>query len=145
MEWVRKVCNILEEKHLFNDLQHGTRFYQLVSCYCDKPFFTPGICKCIYLGAWDDEHFVQILSMMTELSFAANPESEDMAENGRFLADETEGPEKYIMLLSCSFVENKPFDVQLPDDLDDRTKRVISYGLKASAVIDEVCGEVQAL
>ena len=138
MDWLREISKAIDKKGLFHDADHRLRFWEMVSCYRDRDFFNAGMCKCIFLGAWDDEHFAQLLSMLSQLSLSDNMDLNDMSENGRFMADEVDEGDKYILLLSCSFIENKPFDTKLPEDIDERTRLVIGSALEAAKIIDEM-------
>lgn len=42
----------LDKAKLFESSGHRTRFKELMDCYSQFPFFTKGLCKCMYLSAW---------------------------------------------------------------------------------------------
>ena len=50
--------SILDQGNMFQDSGHRTRFKELLDCYADFPFFTKGLCKCMYLA----EYYVYQLS-----------------------------------------------------------------------------------
>ena len=68
MNWKEQWIAALDKEHLFENSSHRTRFKELLDCFADYPFFTKGLCKCMYLSAWDEEHFCIMLSMLTEMS-----------------------------------------------------------------------------
>ena len=53
MNWKDRCFLYLNEEKLFEDSEHRTRFWELLDCYGEQPFFTKGLCKCMYLSAWD--------------------------------------------------------------------------------------------
>ena len=64
MKWTEKCILNLAHHNLFENDGHRHRFYDLLDCYFDKPFFTKGLCKCMYLSAWDTEHFSMMLETL---------------------------------------------------------------------------------
>lgn len=58
----------LDKAKLFESSDHRTRFKELMDCYSQFPFFTKGLCKCMYLSAWDEPHFFILLEVLTDLS-----------------------------------------------------------------------------
>lgn len=51
-------------------------------------FFSKGLCKCIYLSAWDEEHFCIMVETLTELSLGRETDTKEMSIKGDALADE---------------------------------------------------------
>ena len=115
-----------------------TIFKELLDCFADAPFFTSGLCKCMYLSCWDEEHFAVMLEMLNNLRFRSNMNLADMEENGELMAEESEGHyDNYVLRLSCAFLADKPFDmVCLPPDLDEKGRYIIREALKAANIID---------
>lgn len=68
MSWSDKCIAALAEKKLFENSGHRTRFKELLDCYADYPFFNRGLCKCMYLSAWDEEHFCIMLETLMSMS-----------------------------------------------------------------------------
>ena len=68
MNWKEQWIVALDKEYLFENSSHRTRFKELLDCFADYPFFTKGLCKCMYLSAWDEEHSCIMLSMLTEMS-----------------------------------------------------------------------------
>ena len=86
----------LDKAKLFESSDHRTRFKELMDCYSQFPFFTKGLCKCMYLSAWDEPHFFILLEVLTDLSLGKNTNTDDMRENGDLLADRQEDGEYYV-------------------------------------------------
>ena len=68
MNWNEKCLLELSHHNLFESTDHRQRFRDLIDCYFTAPFFTKGLCKCIYIASWDDEHFIEILAMLNDLT-----------------------------------------------------------------------------
>lgn len=47
MMWKNEVYRQLRSQHLFENEAHQSRFKELLDCYSQAVFFTPGLCKCI--------------------------------------------------------------------------------------------------
>ena len=139
MIWKDAVFNALDTQKLFEDDAHRSRFKELTDCYSGAAFFTKGLCKCMYLSSWDDEHFLLMLDMLNQLSLKANMNLADMHEHGELMAEEKVDYENHVMLLSCAFLMNEPFDeTSLPDDMEPEGRHIIRRALEAAAIIDGV-------
>lgn len=140
MFWKDEIFWLLRKQNLFQDSAHRTRFKELLDCYFQASFFTVGLCKCMYLSCWDDEHFIIMLDMLNQLSLKDNMNLDDMHETGELMAEEAEDHySNYVMQLSCAFLMDQPFHTdKLPEDLDPEGRYIIQEALKAAAVIDSV-------
>lgn len=141
MMWKDVVYRELRNAHLFQTPEHQSRFKELLDCYAGADFFTPGLCKCMYLSCWDDEHFAVMLDMLNQLKLEGQRDLSDMEVNGELLIEETpiQDYQHTVMELSCDFLENKPFDIKsLPEDFDPEGRLIIEKALQAAAVIDGV-------
>ena len=78
--------SILDTGNMFEDSGHRTRFKELLDCYGDFPFFSKGLCKCMYLSAWDEEHFCIMLEILTDLSLGRETSTREMRVKGEALA-----------------------------------------------------------
>ncbi len=136
------IFHALDEQQIFQNDDHRSRFKELLDCYADASFFTPGLCKCMYLAGWDMEHFCTMLDMLNQLSLGHNMGLHDMYENGELVAEEKKESGSYedqVMKLSCAFIMNESFSLEdLPQDYDPEGRRIIEAALKAAAIIDEV-------
>ena len=48
MNWKEQWIVALDKEYLFENSSHRTRFKELLDCFADYPFFTKGLCKCMY-------------------------------------------------------------------------------------------------
>ena len=138
MEWKDRCFLYLDEEKLFEDSGHRTRFWELLDCYGEQPFFTKGLCKCMYLSAWDEEHFAIMLETLTSMSLGRETNTEDMRLHGDTLAQVQPDEEYYVVQLSNAFLDDKPFS--LPDNasLEPKQQHIINQALKAASVIDNI-------
>lgn len=138
MNWKDRCFLSLDEEKLFENSGHRTRFWELLDCYGEYPFFTKGLCKCMYLSAWDEEHFAIMLETLTSMSLGRETDTDDMRIQGDTLAEVQPDSEFYVYQLSNAFLDNKPF--LLPDDarLEAEQRRIIEQALKAARVIDHI-------
>lgn len=137
MSWNENCLNALTKAGLFESSEHKTRFNELLECFSDKPFFTKGLCKCMYLSAWDEEHFAILLEMLSFMSVGKEKTTKEMSLVGDSLAEEQADDESYIYRLSISYLENTPFGLDENVQLSERTAYVIGRAQQAAAIIDE--------
>lgn len=138
MKWKNDYFMALDQAHLFENDGHRTRFKELMDCYAGYPFFSKGLCKCIYLSAWDEEHFAVMLETLTEMTLGREQGPEEMLDKGDSLAMTQTGGEAYVYQLSIAFLEEKPF---VPDEnvqLTPEYRHIVDRALAAAAVIDGV-------
>ncbi len=136
MSWRRTCLTALNEAGLFQDSWHRTRFKELVDCYANYPFLTRGLCKCMYLSAWDDEHFCVMLETLNQLSIGRETTTQEMRTKGEILADEQNNSEYYVYQLSNSFLDDLPFHLNEDADIDPGTLHIIQCAQKAAEIID---------
>ncbi len=130
----------LDEMGLFEDSGHRTRFKELVDCYGEYPFFTSGLCKCMYLAAWDEEHFAVILQILSDLAIGKERDTNEMRIQGDLLADQQEGGDYYIYQLSNAFLDGRTFALEGDEDIAEEYTYIIRQALKAGKVIDQADG-----
>ena len=128
----------LEEAHMFESSAHMTRFKELMDCYSDYPFFTKGLCKCMYLSAWDEEHFAIMLQTLNDMALGKEQNTDDMRFQGELLAEEHVDGEYYMSNLSCALLDGRPFLPQEYRNVDEEYRYKITRGLAAAEVIDKV-------
>lgn len=136
MSWKANCMQALSANNLFEDSGHRTRFKEFLDTFSDKPFFTKGLCKCMYLSAWDEEHFLILLQTLNHMCLGKDTDTTEMRFLGDALMEEQQNDEAYIYRLSNAFLDNSAF--QMPEDvvLSARTAYVIRRALAAAAVID---------
>ena len=128
----------LEIKGLFETPEHRSRFSELLNCYCNYPFFNKGLCKCMYLSAWDEEHFCIMLSMLTEMSLEHEKNTDEMRTQGDVLIAEQPEEEAYIYRLSNAFLDDMPFQLDDPQKVQPDILHIIQKALHASDIIDRL-------
>lgn len=128
----------LDQSGLFEDSGHRTRFKELMDCYGHYPFFTKGLCKCMYLSAWDEEHFATILEVLSDLAIGKERDTEEMRIQGEALAEKHMGGEYYVYQLSNAFLDGKLFMLTDNVKLSPEFRYIIRQALKAEVVIDKV-------
>ena len=138
MGWKENCLAALDAAKLFENSGHRTRFKELMDCYSNYPFFTKGLCKCMYLSAWDDEHFAVMLETLRDMSLGREQDTKDMQVKGDALAEERNDGEYYVYLLSGAFLEDKPYILPEDADIPQEIRYIIDRAIRASAVIDEV-------
>lgn len=137
-EWY---LSALDGMGLFEDSGHRTRFKELVDCYGSYPFFTKGLCKCMYLSAWDEEHFAIILQVLSHLAIGKERDTEEMRFQGDSLMEEHRGGEYYVYQLSNAFLDGERFALKGDEDIPGEFMYIIRQALKAGEVIDQIEGD----
>ncbi len=138
MKWKDKCFNALDTEKMFENSGHRTRFKELLDCYSDYPFFTKGLCKCMYLSAWDDEHFCIMLETLMEMSLGKEKDTEEMRSKGDLFAEERKDDEYYVYELSNSFLDNRTFHLDESAKISSKIRHIIACALSAARIIDNV-------
>lgn len=128
----------LDTENMFEDSGHRTRFKELLDCYADFPFFTKGLCKCMYLSAWDDEHFCIMLEILTDMSLGRDTNTKEMRVKGEALAEEQHDAEYFVYQLSNAFLDNAPYQLPENADIPQQIRHIISRALEAAELIEQV-------
>lgn len=136
MEWKKSCFAALDAKKMFENSGHRTRFKELVDCFCSYPFFTKGLCKCIYLSAWDEEHFCIMLETLTDLSLGKETNTKEMRIKGDALAEEQTDAEYYVYELSNAFLDDRPFTITSTAEIPAEFRYIIRRALQAAEIID---------
>lgn len=138
MSWKDKCAAALGEMRLYENSGHKTRFMELMECYSGYPFFTKGLCKCMYLSAWDEEHFCIMLETLSEMSVGKEKNTKEMRNKGEIIAEEQKNDEYYVYELSNSFLDNKPFSIDDPSKISPEIRYIIERAQKAAEIIDQI-------
>lgn len=140
MKWKEKCIEVLDANNLFEDYGHKIRFKELMDCYSQYPFFSRGLCKCMYLSAWDDEHFIIMVEMLNSMAIGQEQDTEDMRIEGEMRAEdhaeEKMDGEAFIYQLSCSFLAGTPFAVEGMENLEEHYRYMALKALEAESVIE---------
>lgn len=139
MNWKEKCFSALKEADLFEDSGHRTRFKELMDCFCSQPFFTGGLCKCMYLSAWDEGHFCILLETLTQMSLGNDTSLEEMRFNGDVLAKAQQDAQYYVYLLANAFLDGTDFVLEPENEIPEDIRHIITQALAAARVID-ACG-----
>lgn len=130
----------LKEANLFTDSAHRSRFEELMNCYEGYPFFTPGLAKCIYFSAMDDEHFAVMLGTLGDMTIAREESTDEMMYNADSLSedahDANDYDEAYLYKFSMALLEGGEIDILGMDKLSDENVQKVQLVLKAAKVID---------
>ena len=138
MNWNEKCLLELTHHNMFEDTDHRLRFRDLTGCYYKAPFFSRGLCKCMYLASFDQTHFEEILDALNELTIDGAKTPKPMSERGAVLADQSDGPDKEIYCLSNSFLNNTHYTLPDLTLLDPDVAHIIRRSLLASQYIDDL-------
>lgn len=138
MSWQDKCFFALSAEKLFENSGHRTRFKELLDCYGDYPFFTKGLCKCMYLSSWDEEHFHIMLETLMEMSLGKDRNTGDMRIKGDILAEEQTDGEYYVYQLSNSFLDNSDFQLDRNAHIQPEILYIICRAKRAAEIIDSV-------
>lgn len=138
MQWYEKCILELTHHNLFENTEHRNRFRDLVSCYADAPFFTKGLCKCMYLSSWDDIHFMVMLDTVNAMVIDGDRSLKNMSGQGSALAHQLTGSDAEIYRLATAFTTNT--DYSLPDfaAMESDAAYLIRRALLAAQYIDEL-------
>ena len=138
MNWNEKCLMELTHRNLFEDSDHRMRFRDLLNCYFKAPFFTKGLCKCMYLSSWDDEHFAVMLEILNQMTLEGDKNLRMMKDQGEVLELQLEGYEAEVFRLSNAFLNDRLYT---PSDLgvmDPEGAHIIRQALRAVEYIDEL-------
>ena len=150
MRWSDKCMLELTHHNLFENDEHRSRFRDLLECYSEAPFFTKGLCKCMYMSAWDNEHFAVMLDILNAMTINRQNNLDDMKDQGEVLEAAAENGEledassAEIWKLSNAFLNNKPYDSSSLHSLeidDPDTAYLIKRALLTADVIDQIPGK----
>lgn len=138
MNWNEKCLLELTHHKLFENAEHRLRFRDLLNCYYQSPFFTKGLCKCMYLSSWDEEHFVVMLEILNEMTLEGDKNLRMMKDQGAVLEKQMEGYEAEVFKLSNAFLNDRKYD--LPDFgvFDPEGAHIIKRALLAAEYIEEL-------
>ena len=145
MKWSEKCIMELTHRNLFENDDHRAPFRDLLDCYCDAPFFSKGLCKCMYLSSWDQKQFTQILDVLNEMILDRGNAMNLMMDNGMVLEqtarDEGDCTTVAILEVSKTFLDEVPYDrnrLKEREISDPETAYCIKRGLLAAQCIDDL-------
>ena len=138
MNWYEKCILELTHRNMFESSDHRLRFRDLVSCYYQAPFFTKGLCKCMYLSSWDEEHFDIMLATLNEMVIDNIHNVKAMAEQGEVTAEQMDGYDAEIYKLSAAFLTGRPYTIPDLSRFDPDGAHIIRRAVLAAKYIDDL-------
>lgn len=138
MDWREYCIEELDRYYCFVSAFHKSRFIKMYDRVKYLPFFTKGLCKCIFLAAWDQEHSQVMERMLDELTERKAQNLEYMVESGRRIQEEGQSNERILYELAEFFLTHPG---ETPDEscLMQLSRNWIPLGdsvLQASQVVD---------
>lgn len=143
MHWDEKCLLELTHHNMFESTDHRSRFHEILNCYYRAPFFSKGLCKCMYLATWDDNHYAEMLGMLNLLTIEGSKNLVPMAEEGAVMAEQSSGADSEIYKLSTSFINHEPYETPDLTLLDSDSAHIIRQALTASRLIDDLPDEFE--
>lgn len=145
MKWAEKCILDLEHHGLFEDDGHRRRFHDLLDCYFDKSFFGKGLCKCMYLSAWDVDHFSIMLDTLNSTLIEKDFRLNLMKDQGQIYQAEAhyekDPSQEEMWKLTNSFIRGTGYDPSGLAGLEinfPETAYIIKRALTAAKLIDEL-------
>lgn len=138
MNWNEKCIMELTHRNLFENSEHRMRFRDLLNCYYQAPFFTKGLCKCMYLSSWDEEHFMVMLDILNQMTLERDKNLHQMKDQGEILELQLEGSEAEIFKLSNAFLNDRQYTEPEYDLMDPEGAHIIRSALQVAEYIDEL-------
>ena len=135
----------LTHRNLFENDDHRARLRDLLDCYAAAPFFTKGLCKCMYLAAWDNPHFAQMLDILNEMVIERDSHLALMKDNGIVLEKTAEragdAASAGVLKLSNALINDRHYDRSDLGSLEvdePETAYIIKRALLAAQCIDDL-------
>ena len=127
----------LSRAGLFEDDAHQSRFGELMNCFEDYPFFNRGLCKCMYLSAMDDEHFLVMLEVLNAMALDKSRDTQFMSDQREELEEAWNTDDQIIVRLSDAWLNNRTYEVPF-DRMTNAGAYIIHRGFEAAEIIDEL-------
>ncbi len=137
MQLTQQCISALGHAGLFENRAHMSRFKELMNCFENYPFFSRGLCKCMYLSAWDDEHFLVMLETLNVLALDKSRDTQIMSDQKDELQADTDEDSQVIIQLSDAWLKNQHYDVPF-ERLTEGGAYIIRQGFKAAEIIDQL-------
>lgn len=138
MKWNEKCILELTHHNLFESTEHRSRFVDLLSCYWESPFFSKGLCKCMYLAAWTDDTFNEFLDMLNSVVIEGAKSLRMMKENADVMYNTYKGTGAEMYRISSAFLSDAPYQVPDFSLMDPDGAYIIRRALLASRYIDDL-------
>ena len=127
----------LNRAGLFEDDAHQSRFAELLNCFEDYPFFSRGLCKCMYLSAMDDEHFLVMLEVLNAMALDKSRDTQFMSDQRQELEDTWNTDDQIIVRLSDAWLNNQAYEIPF-GSMTEAGAYIIRRGLEAADIINDI-------
>ena len=107
MAWRDKCLRSVMDAKLFLSTAHLERFKECWKLLKKQPFCTKGICKCLFLAAWDQEHYQFFRDTIDEMIARKDTDTSYMLEKGRVVLGNVALSERELFKLSIDFLEKE--------------------------------------
>gem|GEM_PF-1960080 len=139
MRWQDKCVNELLKRNLFLSIVHLERFEQILQRVKEEPFFTKGVCKCLFLLSWEPEKASQVQEILMEMKGRGESEKEYLVQS----ADRLFPNEQLEQVMKQLFLEFLTKEGETPDEnvllgLSFTRIDIGDNALEASRVIDSL-------
>lgn len=140
MSWRLHCIEELDRYHCFSSAFQKSRFIEMYDKVKYQPFFTKGLCKCLFLSAWDQEHTTVMQNMLQELMDQKAHSLDYMIESGKAKSETNHTYESAMYQLATFFLTHPG---ETPDEswLLRLSRHWIPLGdsvLQASEIIDRL-------
>ncbi|MBS6560571.1 MAG: hypothetical protein KH355_09900 [Clostridiales bacterium] len=139
MRWQDKCVNELLKRNLFLSIVHLERFEQILQRVKEEPFFTKGVCKCLFLLSWEPEKASQVQEILMEMKDRGESEKEYLVQSAERLFPN----EQLEQVMKQLFLEFLTKEGETPDEnvllgLSFTRIDIGDNALEASRVIDSL-------
>lgn len=107
MAWKNDCLRSLMDADLFLSRAHMERFEETWKVLKEQPFCTKGMCKCLFLAAWDQEHYQFLKDTVDEMMAKKETDTSYMLEKGRIILGNVALSERKLFKLSILFLEEE--------------------------------------
>jgi len=104
MKWLDKCETALIDSHIFLSHQHITRFQDAFKLIKNQPFINKGLIKCLFLSAWDQEHFNVFMDVIHQLIQNNDTNLDRMIEIGQDYVQRSKASEKLFYAMALEFL-----------------------------------------
>lgn len=141
MKWEERCLLELTHRNVFGDEAHRLRFRDLLTCYVDAPFFTKGLCKCMFLNASTERHFYLLLDTLNEITLEGARDLKLMRDSLVYRMttnDPDDIAERAFIHLSIAFLDGEPYEMPDIAIIAPDGVHAMRNALLAASYIDEL-------
>ena len=107
MAWQEQCLRSLMDAKLFLSAAHMERFKEAWKVLKKQPFCTKGMCKVLFLSAWDQEHYQFFKDTMEEMIARNETDTTYMLEKEKIAFENTALSEREMCKLAVAFLEEE--------------------------------------